>query len=137
MKTVYLFLFLSFVTIAGMASAQSEFAERAKHYDAKKPTTAQESVALLLTSVHEIGNVLQKAELDNNDLEKVHQISYQLEAAVDGIRKHGKTMPAAKIDTIDEAIQAIHYASENHEAEKTREWYGELVTALEVLSNAS
>ncbi|MCB1782546.1 MAG: cupredoxin domain-containing protein [Alphaproteobacteria bacterium] len=71
-----------------------------------------------------------EGDLGEAKLEEIHKDSYALEAATDFLRSEGST-DAALVDSLDEAVQALHYASENVEAEQTKEWFGKLGPILE------
>lgn len=129
------FLSVVAVSILGAGLSMPVFAEtsadeamRAEHYEAKIETT-EEAFKALDEKVEAIANILQQGdELDFLALEKIHEISYTLEAAVDKIRAE-EAADITKIDVLDEAVQAIHYASEEQEEAKTREWFAKLEPA--------
>ena len=74
--------------------------------------------------------------MEFTELEEIHEISYTLEAAIDKIRAE-KAAEEAKVDALDEAIQAIHFASEKQEEAKTREWFAKLEPAAAEIVSAS
>lgn len=103
--------------------------ERVVHYAAEKPETKEHALTLLKDKTAEIGKIIKSEPLNDSDLEHIHEISYTLEAAIDKIRE---TDMNPQTDKIDEAVQALHYASESHDTEKTREWFAKLKSAQEV-----
>lgn len=107
--------------------------ERIEHYAAERPASAEAATALYKMSKARIAAVLDKKELSDSDLEAIHEQSYSLEAAVDAFRATN-AYPPATIDTIDEAVQALHYASEHHETARTREWFARLEQASQTLN---
>lgn len=111
--------------------------QHVEHYDAIKIESSEHALKTLKAKTTEIGVVLSKeGELEFTDLENIHEISYTLEDAVDYLREE-KVADLEKIDAIDEAVQALHYASENQEEEKTRTWFATLeehVMALHTVS---
>ena len=135
------FLTVAFVSVLSTGVAMPVIAEskmpepaphaeeaREEHYKAHIET-ADEAFEALDTKTAEIKEILKnEGELDVLDLENIHEISYTLEAAVDRLRED-KAANTAKLDVLDEAVQAIHYASENQEEVKTREWFAKLEPA--------
>ena len=109
--------------------------EQVHHYTAQKPKNAKAAMQLQKDSARKIDAILEKKTLDGADLEKIHEISYSLEAAVDELRKAQNTETEPLLDAFDEATQALHYASENHDEKKTRHWFTELKKASGKLSN--
>jgi len=104
--------------------------ERTVHYEITEPKNVQEANNILQERTKLISDIIAKEALDNNDLEKIHEHSYSLEAAVDKLRDEKAYKKEDDIDYLDEAVQALHYASENHEEATSREWFGRLKVAL-------
>ena len=104
--------------------------DRVMHYEIQKPKDTADASNILQERTSKIAAVIAKAKLDNNDLEKIHEHTYSLEAAVDKLRAEGAFKTEDSIDNLDEAVQALHYASENHEEATSREWFDRLKTAL-------
>ena len=102
--------------------------ERVQHYQGKEFKTAQEALESLKSDNEKIAAILESETLAGSQLEKIHQISYGLEDGIDKLIAE-KAGDAEKLATIDESIQAVHYASENHEEAKVREWFTKLQTA--------
>lgn len=137
MKKFTPLLGLAALAIAFPAYAESPAEERVEHYQAQIETkeAAFEALTAETTKIAEI--LKTEDELEFTDLEEIHEISYTLEAAIDKLRAE-KGAEEAKIDALDEAIQAIHFASENQEEAKTREWFAKLdPAAAEILSAAT
>lgn len=111
---------------------QSE--ERVIHYEIAAPETAQAAIVLLEEKTAEIGAILANASLNDNQMESIHEKTYSLEAAVDKLRASYSNQTA--LDAADEAIQALHYASENHEQEESRKWYESLKPAVESIKTS-
>ena len=96
--------------------------EEIQHYTAEDVKTIAEAHVVLESKKQEIQEILEDKNLSVAALEEIHQISYTLEAATDRLiqdKAHAENMLAE----LDEAVQAIHYASEKHEAESVREWF--------------
>lgn len=101
---------------------------REEHYHVEIPATKEASTTLLSEKIGEISTILKaNKELDPVTFEEIHEISYSLEAAVDGIKAADGA--SSELDTLDEAVQALHYASESQEEAKTREWFAKLEPA--------
>lgn len=121
------------VVLMQATPVQAQEEERVQHYEAVVPHSEQEAHAELTAKTAEIATVLEKKTLDDNDLEKVHEITYSLEAAVDELRKTVKGDMVAKLDAVDEAVQATHSSSENHKEAEVREWFATLQAAVSAL----
>lgn len=129
------FLFLS-PTLSIAAESTSQKA-RPDHYVHTKFETKEQALEGLNTKIKEIDNILSKTgDIEFTDLEAVHEKSYTLEAAVDKLRAE-KYADDAKINALDEAVQAIHSASENQELAKSLEWILKLKVAASNISTDS
>lgn len=111
-------------------SQHTEIEEYIIHYEVTKPKDVAEANTILQERTAKIADIIAKEALDNNDLEKIHEHTYSLEAAVDKLRAEKAYSAEDNIDYLDEAVQALHYASENHEETNSREWFGRLKVAL-------
>lgn len=113
-----------------VAFAEKEHAEdRISHYESKTFSTSESAVKSLQDDNSKISGILKAEKLTGAQLEKIHEISYGLENAIDTLIEK-KAGDATKLEATDEAIQAVHYASENHEEAKVREWFVKLKTAV-------
>lgn len=105
-----------------------------RHYEVEAPKDEAAALVLLQERTDAIGEVLKKDAPDGNDMEKVHEHTYWLEGAVDKLRETADADAESEaVDYVDEAVQALHYGSENHNIDVSREWYGKLVPAVETL----
>lgn len=103
---------------------------RDAHYKASI-ATADEAFKAIEEKVAEISGILKNEnELEFLELESIHEISYTLEAAVDRLRDE-KAADMAKLDVLDEAVQAIHFASEEQQEAQTRAWFAKLEPAAD------
>ena len=102
---------------------------RVEHYAGEEIATAEDAVKTLKDENSEIAGILKSEKLEGSQLEKIHEISYTLENAIDKLIAD-KAAPQSQLDAVDEAVQAVHHASENHEEAKVREWYAKLETAV-------
>lgn len=100
------------------------------HYEIIEPKDVADAQNILKERTAKISEVIAKESLDNNDLEKIHEHTYSLEAAVDKLRAEKVYSSEEAIDNVDEAVQALHYGSEKHEEATSREWFGKLKDAL-------
>lgn len=124
-----------FLTFINSAKAQEELPqeERVDHYAAAEILNTEQAKATIKISLEEIEKILSAAQLQHPDMERIHEISYALEASVDRLIEE-KAAAEGKIDEMNEAVQALHFASENHEEAKVREWHATLKTAVAALS---
>lgn len=110
----------------------NDHGERVQHYQADKPKNIQEALSILNSKSQKVGQILFNTQLSANDLEEIHEMSYSLEAAIDYLREtkqydHSKE---ETLDKLDEAIQALHYFSENHKDIETREWFSKMQSIM-------
>ena len=103
--------------------------ERVTHYVTEKPASPEAAQSLFKTSMQKITTILEAETLNAQALEAIHEQSYALEASVDAFRTF-KTYPEKTLGLMDEAVQAVHHASEDHEEEATRKWFSILETLL-------
>ncbi len=127
---------LAAVTLAFPAFSETPAEEPVQHYEAVIETKEAAFEALKAKTAI-IAEILKKeGELEFTDMESVHEITYTLEASIDKLRAENAA-DTAKIDALDEAVQALHYASENQEEAKSREWFAKLEPITTEILNAS
>lgn len=129
--------FLLSVMVVGCVGGYAPWAfaeDRVEHYEGQAVADQAEAVKSLDTHNAQIIERLKNETLSAADLEKIHEISYSLETAVDFLISE-KTLPEAKLGAVDEAVQAIHSHSENHHEQEVREWSGKLDLAIADLEN--
>lgn len=139
MKNLLLFLSVTVFSVVAPVCvfAGEETAARSEHYAHAKFENSAQAQEALNAKISEIKDILDKSkELAFTDMEEIHEKSYTLESAVDKFRED-KAADAGKIDSLDEAVQAIHFASENQEEQKTREWFSKLEQSASMISLAS
>lgn len=102
--------------------------DRIHHYEGAEIHSSEEAVKILNEENAKIAAILEAEKLTDANLEKIHEISYSLENAIDKLIAE-KAGSKTQLESIDEAIQAVHYASENHEEAKVREWFAKLEPA--------
>jgi hypothetical protein len=115
---------IALASILIMLSSGVYAEERTMHYEGKKITTSAQAVKVLNSKISDINKIVAKKKLSDQDLEKIHEITYSLETAADKLIEDHKNNSA--VDAIGEAVQALHYASENHNEKETRKWFKQL-----------
>ncbi|MFN8694150.1 MAG: DUF6746 family protein [Holosporales bacterium] len=112
-KHTALALVLALTAVAAPLSAanasEKAKAERAEHYEAQKPKTAADALSVLSSNLEPM-----RANLKAGELEKIHETSYTLEAALSVLNKDANT-PARKaaLKNIVGTVDVIHEGSED------------------------
>lgn len=109
------FAFALIMSLPLSAIAHEDIPQRINHYEVQTPKTGSQARELIKQKIGEIEKYEKQGKL-----ESIHEDSYYLEAAVETLRKEGKS-PAKSLDAFDEAVQIMHYASETGEAKKVKE----------------
>ncbi len=91
------------------AAAPLSAGERVEHYEAAQAETLEQAVANFSEYNAKLSEVLAQPDLTANDLEAVHELTYTLEDALAKIR--------GDLAGLAETLEALHLASEAHEAE--------------------
>ncbi len=112
---------------------QNKDEPRVSHYVAEDIADPKIALEVLENKVFDIASILKREELEGSDLERIHEISYTLESAIDMMREES-TVAVAIIDQADEAIQALHFASERQEEKTVRQWFPQLAEAVTQMS---
>ncbi len=140
MKKILIFASISALSFSGVYIADS-FAQDTKkeaspiHYKADQVENSEQAYKILGEKSAAIFEVIKgDSELDFSAFEEIHKISYSLDAAVDKIRDDNAA-ELDKINALDEAIQGIHYSSENQKGEDVKKWFKSLLSALNDLDN--
>lgn len=136
MRLFTAFTFAALLCFNSTLAFSEETKGRLEHYHVEKPKTAADAVLLIKTSQAKIAATLQQKPLSDAQLELVHEITYALEAGVDSLRELGQSAHSNMLDNVDEAVQAMHYASEEHHADKVLEWAPKLDNAIKDLTHA-
>jgi nucleoside-triphosphatase THEP1 len=126
---IVLFAFVSLMSFQPVASAEEyedDHAEqqesRPDHYKAATPESSAEALEILEKNIARI-EVLLNDEVGVLELEKIHKISYSLEAAVEYLVMHQSVKQEPVLNELDEAVQILHLASEERDEDKTRKWF--------------
>jgi hypothetical protein len=122
---------IALASILIMLSSGAHAEERTMHYEGKKIYTSHQAVKVLHSKISDINKIVAKKKLSDQDLEKIHEISYSLETASDKLIEDHKNNSA--VDAAGEAVQALHYSSENHNEQETRKWFKQLSEAMKKL----
>ena len=107
------------------------------HYAVETPASDDAALKLIQEKADKVAEILKAEKLDGNHLESIHEQTYSIEAAVNKLREgdHNDAQEAA-LDVVDEANQALHYSSENHEEAAVREWFAKLHPSVDTLEAA-
>jgi hypothetical protein len=127
---IVLFAFVSLMSFQPVASAEEhgddngeQQESRPDHYKAATPESSAEALEILEKNIAGIEVLLNKDEVGVLELEKIHKISYSLEAAVDYLVMHQTVKQEPVLNELDEAVQIVHLASEEREEDETRKWF--------------
>jgi hypothetical protein len=96
------------------------------HYSGKEAKNLEQAVTNLREYNQRLADLLAKDELSNDDLAKVHRLSYTLENALGRIDED--------LDTMAEDLEAVHLASERGETDTVRERGGPFVENTRTLT---
>jgi Cupredoxin-like domain len=111
--------------------------ERVDNYERPVFENSEQASTEMTLKIKDINEILGKdGGIEFIDLETIHEKTSAMEAAVDKFRAD-KAYDEAKINVLDEAVQALHYASENQDLPKTHDWFLKVNTAFEGLSKAT
>ncbi len=130
-------IYLCFLALAiGFMPAYGSAEDRVDHYEAEVIKDADDALKVMNAKLANVDEILKNRAVTDKDqsasMEEIHQISYTLEAAIDKMIAE-KAYDADRLAAIDEGVQAIHYASENGEADKVSAWYTKLLAAVKNL----
>lgn len=103
-----LILFLIITTLSISASAD----ERIEHFEGEPSETLEEAVKNFSEYNKKLASILEKDELTNQDIVKVHQLTYTLENALSKIND--------EMEELAETLEEIHLASEKVDTEKVK-----------------
>jgi plastocyanin len=113
-------------------SVHGQDEERVEHYKGQAIETAEAAIKALRDNNAKIAALLASEEFGAVEMEDIHEISYTLETSIDKLIKERAGTPD-KLGSIDEAVQAVHYASEKQEEEELRAWFAKLEEAVATL----
>lgn len=101
-------LFLVITTLSIPASAD----ERIDHFEGEPSETLEEAVKNFSEYNKKLASILEKDELTNQDIVKVHQLTYTLENALAKIND--------EMNALAETLEELHLASEKVDSEKVK-----------------
>lgn len=105
--------FILFLVIATFGFAVTITAdERIDHFEGKSSETLEEAVKNFSEYNKKLASILEKEELTNQDMVKIHQLTYTLENALGKINKN--------LDELAETLEELHLASEKVDSNKVK-----------------
>lgn len=105
------FLLILAITTLGFA-VNSTAEERIDHFEGKPSETLEEAVKNFSEYNKKLSSILEKEKLTNQDMVKIHQLTYTLENALAKINK--------EMDELAVTLEELHLASEKVDNEKVR-----------------
>lgn len=103
------------------AHESAEAEEVTQHYEAPEPKTKEEAFSEFDKADKEIRSLSEKEKLEDNDLERVHELSYALRNSVETLRLNAKTPEqTGTIDKLADLVENLHEAAEEHEAAEVK-----------------
>lgn len=120
MKTLLFSLSATALLLSAPAYAH-EAEPNVQHYEAPEPKTKAEAFEVFETAAKEMEKIGQHAPFSDGDLERIHELSYALENAVETLQLSAKE--AAQIHalaTLSDVVEEIHEASEEHEESEVK-----------------
>jgi len=97
------------VSLVSLADAE----DRLPHYRSEKPATLVEARSSFKRALMDVAVLLKSESVDIAKLEKVHQLSYSLEAAIERFQDEEPKVSGLK--ELADAVEELHLASEKHE----------------------
>lgn len=98
----------------------STLAERTvQHYQAEKPESKKAAMKSVKEGIASVKQLLKVKDPTAEQIEKVHEITYQLEAAVEVLSEEAKN--SEKYDELAASIEELYLSSEQGEIEQARE----------------
>ncbi len=131
--SAFLVALLAVTSTPVTAEESPAHSERVRHYQPKAPESAAGAVTSFQAALKEIELLLSSSELDMAKLEKVHQISYSLEAAAEKLIEQDETSSDYK--ALMDAVLELHQASEDHKAESTKESFKKTAALFEKIKS--
>lgn len=132
--SVTVFTFSVPVVVFADETIEAAAAPRPDHYQHIKIESSAHALELMQDVITKSAVILKKESLEFLDLEDLHKMSYTLESGVERLRED-KYTDIAKLDALDEAVQAFHFSTENQNEVKTREWFTKLTGAFDAIAN--
>lgn len=134
------FLCCSSMAYAGFAmeapESSLETSEPVAHYSAATIENKDAAKIALVAAIAETDIILQEnIPLSTADFERIHEISYTLEAAVDFLlEQKDSTLDQESLKSLDDAVQKLHYASEEYTETMVRVAFAEVQTVIASLA---
>lgn len=99
--------------VAALGLAGPVAADEVEHYEGKKPESLEEAVALFSEYNARLEKILASDSLTGEQMEKVHELSYTLENALNRIN--------SDLFKLTKTLEEVHLASERRDAETVDE----------------
>jgi len=122
-----------FLTAAFIMFTSAVFADNnTSHYDAEKIKDSAHAISILKDAENTLFKTLTLPKLSSNEFEELHQLSYNMEAAIEKIED--EALYSETLTTpLEEAIEEIHEASEDYKKNELLEASKEYSTLLDAL----
>jgi hypothetical protein len=114
---------IAIISILFMLSSAATAEERIKHYAANKPKDAASAMQNMQIDYEKISQIINQPDgLSDNDMEQIHEISYDLEASYEVLMSQlgvANGVQMQQLERLGQAIEQIHNVSENHDKNAT------------------
>lgn len=121
---------------AETAAPETAAEERPEHYEAPVFENTDQALEAMKTKFDEINALLNNDDgVTEVELEAIHEKTYTLEHGVDRLRAD-KAGHETRINALDEAVQALHFASESQNMATTKDWLVKAQDAMASLTEA-
>lgn len=114
-----------FVTLFCLQTAVAD--DLPGHYKPVVIEQRAQATSVFQSRMKEIDQLLSKKELSPMELETIHRLSYDLEAAVDFLEHENLDVQS---NGLKSAVEALHRYSERQNVSETRRWYLKAQTAF-------
>ena len=111
-KPALLLIALSVLGVCLVQAVTASDDSNIAHYEAKNFLTAKEAFTGLVLTSREMASIASKANLNGQEIEKIHQISYTTENALKKLSQSSRY----NFQPLEQALEDVHLASEKHNA---------------------
>ena len=106
--------------------------ERINHYEGKEFASQKQALETLKQKNDEITAIISNVPITMSNLESIHEITYIMEDAIAVLSKDSQH----DFTVLSETLENVHLNSENHRADKTKDYFTALQPELEKLYKA-
>lgn len=125
-KIIASILTLTLLSVSAFASGRSS------HYKAQKPQTAAQATEQFNTNLNKIGEILEANKpAEGQPLETIHEVTYELEAAVEFWAKNKSNKKTLK--KLADTLEELHLSSERQQEDAVRTRFVELKKEFEAV----